>query len=124
MVFPPFILYRKVVIKMIRVEGNKISIVQHDNGILNFKLDNKDLVDGDKVYFLVKQEYSQNYYNIEIIVDTFENGEAKIFISEQDTSIEAGTYKYAICVHTVDGLISTIVSGNLKIIEGVHHELE
>lgn len=109
---------------MIRIEEGNISIVQHDNGILNFKLDNRPLMDGDKVYFLVKQNYEQEYYDIEIIVDTFEDGEAKIFISEQNTSIESGSYKYAICVHTIEGLISTVVSGKLKIIEGVHHESE
>ena len=109
---------------MLKIEdNNKLSIVQHDNAILHFKLDNKVLTDGDKVYFLVKESLDQDYYNIEIIVDTFdENGEADIFISEQDTSIEAGSYRYAICVHLNGGLISTVISGKFKIIEGVHHE--
>ena len=108
---------------MLKIEdNNKLSIVQHDNAILPFKVDNKSLSDGDKVYFLVKENLEQDYYDIEILVDTFdENGEADIFITEQHTSIEAGTYKYAICVHLSDGLISTIVSGKFKIIEGVHH---
>lgn len=109
---------------MLKIEGaNKLSITQHDNGVLHFKLDNKVLADGDKVYFLVKESLDQDYYDIEIIVDTFdENGEADIFITEQNTSIEAGSYRYAICVHLNGGLISTVISGKLKIIEGVHHE--
>lgn len=108
---------------MLKIEdNNKLSIVQHDNAILHFKVDNMALSSGDKVYFLVKESLEQDYYDIEIVVDTFdENGEADIFITEQNTSIEAGTYRYAICIHLSNGLISTIVSGKIKIIEGVHH---
>lgn len=109
---------------MIKIEENKLFITQHDNGILNFKLDNRLLEQGDKVYFLVKKDYDQDYYDIEIVVEEFEDGEAKIFISEENTAIEAGNYKYAICVHTNEGLISTVVTDKLKIIEGVHHDAE
>lgn len=109
---------------MLKIEdNNKLSIVQHDNGILHFKLDNKVLTDGDKVYFLVKKNLDQDHYDIEIMVNTFdEKGEADIFITEQNTSIEAGSYRYAICVHLNEGLISTVITGKFKIIGGVHHE--
>ena len=109
---------------MLKIEdNNKLSIVQHDNGILHFKLDNMALTDGDKVYFLVKKNLDQDHYDIEIMVNTFdEKGEADIFITEQNTSIEAGSYRYAICVHLNEGLISTVITGKFKIIGGVHHE--
>jgi hypothetical protein len=101
---------------------NNISITQHDNAILNFKVTNRFLTDGDEVLFLAKFDYDQDYYDIEIHVTTFkEDGSASIFISENDTKIEGGIYKYSICVHTYDGAISTLITGDLEILEGVHH---
>lgn len=102
--------------------NNNISITRHDNAVMNFKVLNRVLTSGDEVLFLVKQKYSQSYYDIEISVTEFkEDGSADIFISEANTQIVAGKYKYSICVHTSDGAISTVVSAELNILEGVHH---
>ena len=101
---------------------NNISIVQHDNAVLNLKVSNRALTSGDRVLFLAKRSYSQASYNIEIEVTSFKaDGSADIFISEADTSNEVGNYKYSICVHTNEGAITTVVMGELQILEGVHH---
>lgn len=102
--------------------NNNISIVQHDNAVLNLKVLNRTLTSGDKVLFLAKRSYSQSSYNIEIEVTSFKaDGSADIFISETDTSNDVGKYKYSICVHTSEGAITTVVMGELQILEGVHH---
>lgn len=101
---------------------NNISITQHDNAVMNFEVSNYTLNDGDEVLFLAKKSYSQEYYDIEIHITEFDSdGSATIFLSEENTRISAGTYKYSICVHTADGIISTLITADLKIIEGVHH---
>ena len=107
---------------MLTVDGEtyKMSITQHDNAILNFKLEDETLSAGDKVLFLAKKTLDQDDYDIEVEVTEFTDGIAKIFISEHDTLIEAGTYYYSICVHTNDGRISTVISSKLKVIAGVH----
>ena len=102
--------------------NNNISIVQHDNAVLNLKVLNRTLASGDKVLFLAKRSYSQSSYNIEIEVTSFKaDGSVDIFISETDTSNDAGKYKYSICIHTKEGAITTVVMGELQILEGVHH---
>ena len=102
--------------------NNNISIVQHDNAVLNLKVLNRTLTRGDRVLFLAKRSYSQSSYNIEIEVTSFkEDGSADIFISQNDTSNDVGKYKYSICVHTSEGAITTVVMGELQILEGVHH---
>lgn len=106
---------------MLKIDDDYVlSITQHDNAVLDFSLENRQLVEGDKVLFVVKKSLSQENYDIEIQVESFENGIAKIFISEDDTSIDVGKYYYSICVHTVDGKISTVISSKLKVIAGVH----
>ena len=102
-------------------KDNKISITQHDNAILNFSLEGNTLTDGDEVYFLVKKSFSQTTYDMEIVTNTFVDGVARIFIPCEATRIEPNTYNYAICVHTKDGVVSTVISGKLIIVEGVHH---
>lgn len=102
--------------------NNNISIVQHDNAVLNLKVLNRTLTSGDKVLFLAKRNYSQSSYDIEIEVTSFKaDGSADIFISAADTSNDVGKYKYSICVHTSEGAITTVVMGELRILEGVHH---
>lgn len=103
--------------------NNNISIIQHDNAVMNLKVINRELRSGDKVLFLAKRSYSQATYNIEIEVTSFnEDGSADIFISQSDTANDVGKYKYSICIHTSDGIVSTVVTGELRILEGVHHE--
>lgn len=101
-------------------EDYKLTLTQHDNAVLDFSLSNGTLKTGDIVYFVVKKDLSQEYYDIEVIVDTFTDGVAKIFIPETQTNIDAGYYRYAICVHTSEGKISTVISNKLKIIGSVH----
>ena len=100
------------------------------NEILKTKVDHISLYslcieEGTEVYKKINSnevDYDQDYYDIEIHVTTFkEDGSANIFISENDTKIEEGIYKYSICVHTYDGAISTLITGELEILEGVHH---
>lgn len=89
---------------------------------MNLKVSNRALTNGDKVLFLAKKSYSQDSYDIEIEVTSFrEDGSADIFISQADTSNNVGKYKYSICVHTSDGVVTTVVMGELRILEGVHH---
>ena len=106
---------------IIITNNNQISITQHDTAILKFELTNYTLSEGDEILFLVKKKASQDYYDIEIVVDEFVDGVATIILTSEMTQLPAETYKYAICVHLAGGAVSTVISSSLKIVEGVHH---
>ena len=103
-------------------DKNKITITQHDNAYLTFSIDNYNLGDGDVVHFIVKESYDSDEPIINITVTEFNDNKAIIFISETDTNIPVSLYVYGICVHTKEGVISTVISGKFKVIGGVHSE--
>ena len=101
--------------------NNQISITQHDTAVLKFELTNYTLSEGDEILFLVKKKVTQDYYDIEVIIDEFVDGVAIINLTSEMTQLPAETYRYAICVHLANGSVSTVISSTLKIMEGVHH---
>lgn len=88
---------------------NLIEGVQGDTGIISLKVRNYDFVEGDKVYFTVKKSISDKEVAIQKIVDTFENNEAKIYLSSDETNIEADDYVYDIQLSLKDGRVDTVV---------------
>ena len=61
--------------------NNQISITQHDTAVLKFELTNYTLSEGDEILFLVKKKVTQDYYDIEVVIDEFVD---RIYIGKID----------------------------------------
>ena len=103
---------------MFRLEGNTIRIIRGDTGILSLSIDNYKIAPGDLVTFTVKRYIEDIDHVIKKIIDQFEDGKAKIILSEADTlNLEPGKYVYDIQVNLQDGRIDTVITPSQFIIE-------
>lgn len=102
---------------------NKIKIVQGDTAIIDLKVNNNNFVEGDKVYFTVKQSVYDSMNVIQKVVTTFEDNIAKIQLTKEDTNIDIGMYQYDIQCSLADGRVDTVIGpANFEVIGGVTHD--
>ena len=97
---------------MFTIENNRIRVIQGDTGIIELELDNHSLIEGDVVYFTVKEDYGTEVLILKEITE-FENGKAKIVLTSEDTSLKQGTYKYDIQCNLADGRVDTVISPSI-----------
>lgn len=97
---------------MFTIENNRIRVIQGDTGIIELELDNHSLIEGDVVYFTVKEDYDTEVLIFKEITE-FENGKAKIVLTSEDTSLKQGTYKYDIQCNLADGRVDTVISPSI-----------
>ena len=94
---------------MFRIDStNKITTVQGDTGVIEFKLTNDTLSEGDIVYFTVKKSYNSPA-SIVKKVTTFGQDVATIELTSNDTWIDVGVYLYDIQVSFKDGRVDTVI---------------
>ena len=91
-------------------KNNKITMINGDTGILNLKVSNHILKDGDRVTLTVKATLDAKPL-ISKTIDTFnEDGTCSIVLDPMDTvSLKAGTYIYDIQLNLADGRVDTII---------------
>ena len=73
--------------------NNQISITQHDTAVLKFELTNYTLSEGDEILFLVKKKVTQDYYDIEVVIDEFVDGVAIINLTSEK-GVKNENFKY------------------------------
>ena len=112
----------------------KITMVQGDTGVINMKIHNYELSQGDEVRFAIVNksnpsillcQHSDNKIILKKKVTSFEtDGTARIAIHPYDTeNLQPGKYLYEIQVKTKDGRIDTVVPlTNFTLMEGVIQE--
>ena len=98
------------------INGNAMSMTKGDTESLTVQINNKsgtkiNLVDGDTVYFTVKNTTKDIEKILQKIITVFRNGKAEIFITHDDTKdLVCKAYVYDIQVNRVqDGSVTTIV---------------
>lgn len=97
-----------------------IKMVAKDTGDFVITLDNYLLADGDLVYFTVNRELEKENPLIEKVVSAFNDHNAVIRLTSQDTDLPIGTYLYDVQVNTADGRVDTILGpAKFKIVGGV-----
>lgn len=101
-------------------DTNTMTIVKKDTASFDVSLENYFLADGDTVTFTVAKEVEQETPILQIVVDTFTEGKATIFLTATDTNIDVGTYLYDVQINTADGRVDTIVGpAKFRVIGGV-----
>ena len=101
--------------------SNKIKIVQGDTGVINLKLSNYNLSDGDEVKFAVTLKETMPLVIEKTITSFEEDGSARITLNGEDTlDLNPGNYLYEIQVKTIDGRIDTVITATkFTIMEGI-----
>lgn len=93
--------------------NNNITIIRSDEVTIGFKIDDYDFVIGDKVIFMIGDNYFSTYIiKKEIIEFDVVDGCANIVLSADETSILAGEYVYDIRVELADGRKETVIRGD------------
>ena len=99
---------------------NNIRIVKGDTALIDFKLDQYYLKEGDIVYFTVKSSFENSTPDIQVVVDEFIDGKAKIQLTSEMTKIEAGNYYYDLQVSLSNGIVDTVIGpARFKVINEV-----
>ena len=102
-------------------KNNRITIINGDTGILNLKVSNYALKEGDTVTLTVKATLDAKPL-ISKVIDSFnEDGTCTIVLDPSDTvGLRAGTYIYDIQLNLSDGRVDTIIGPvSFTIIRGV-----
>ena len=99
---------------------NKITIVRGDTAIFDLTLDNYTFVEGDKVYFTVKNTVYDTLNIIQKVITEFEENKVRIMLTKEDTDIDIGMYTYDVQCSLVNGLVDTvIIPATFEVIGGV-----
>lgn len=112
-----------------RVSGQKLLMIRGDTESFTVSIKNDlgekiDLVTGDKIYFTVKTSPQTEEKVLQKIIESFNDGNAEIFIEHVDTKdLPTGDYVYDIQWTHSDGSVNTIIPPNVfEIAEEVTYE--
>ena len=101
----------------------RITIVKGDTAIFNISMHNYEFVEGDKVYFTVRKNADDMESVIQKTISVFDGRKAKIFLSKEDTDIQAGTYLYDVQCSLANGVVDTIIlPTRFEILGGITHD--
>ncbi|MBP3931741.1 MAG: hypothetical protein J6D47_19515 [Peptostreptococcaceae bacterium] len=101
----------------------RITIVKGDTAIFNISMNNYEFVEGDELYFTVKKNVGDKENIIQKTVSTFNGRKAKVFLSKEDTDIDAGSYLYDVQCSLVNGVVDTVIPPTkFEVLGGVTHD--
>lgn len=105
---------------MFNIEGNSITITAGDSAIITVAIEGYELVTGDTLSMSVKKNINDPEYVFQKMVEDFEEGKAKIYLTPEDTIRLNGKYVYDIQVDLLDNRVQTIVPpSTFKVVKGV-----
>ena len=90
-------------------ETKKISMIVKDTGSLTVNIDNYTLNEGDEVVLTVNKTREDEHPLIQKRVSVFNDGQAIIQFTVEDTNVQPGDYLYDIQVNGADGRVDTVV---------------
>ena len=103
-------------------ETKALSIIAKDTGAFILNLGNYLLDQGDKVFFTVNNELEKPEPFIQKEITVFNNYQAVIQLTSEDTNIPVGTYYYDIQIDAADGRVDTVVGpAKFKVLGGVKY---
>lgn len=112
-----------------RVSGQKMSMIRGDTESFTVSIQNEAgekiaLQNGDKIYFTVKTSPKVEEKILQKLIESFNDGNAEIFIEHNDTKdLPTGDYVYDIQWTKADESVTTIIPPNVfEIAEEVTYE--
>lgn len=101
----------------------RIKIVRGDTGVFNIAMSTYEFVEGDKLFFTVKKNVGDSKSVLKKVISDFRGRKAKVFLSKEDTDIEAGNYVYDVQCSLVNGVVDTVIPPTkFEILGGVTHD--
>ena len=102
---------------------NHMRVVQGDTASFTINVENYNFVEGDIVYFTVKENVQDSKYAIQKIVKNFDGNVVRFNLSSSDTNIDVGDYFYDIQVSLANGIVDTVVlPSKFEVIGGITND--
>ena len=102
---------------------NHMRVVQGDTASFTINVENYNFVEGDIVYFTVKENVQDSKYVIQKIVKNFDGNVVRFNLSSSDTNIDVGDYVYDIQVSLANGVVDTVVlPSKFEVIGGITND--
>lgn len=106
---------------------NSLTIIRGDSDSLTVTCTNPDktihpLVEGDIIYFSLKDSIKDEEFSLQKSVSTFTpEGKAVVELTHEDTmSLTSPQYKYSVQLRRADDTVSTLAYGNFMVKEVVN----
>ena len=101
----------------------QMTITKGDTAFFDVTISNYEFVEGDILYFTVKEDVNSDKNVIQKKVTEFDKNVAKIVLSISDTNIDLGSYVYDIQLSLSDGRVDTVMlPTKFEVIAGVTHD--
>ena len=109
---------------MLKIDNKRrVKIVKGDTAVFDITVNNYEFVEGDKIYFTVKESVYDTDAIIQKVVSVFDESKAKIFLSKEDTNIPEGVYLYDVQCSLTNGVVDTIIPPTrFEVLGGVTHD--
>ena len=87
---------------------NKITIIEGDSGCFDVAVDDYEFVEGDTLYFSVKEKDAEEYLFQKEITE-FDKNVATLVIEPEDTKGKVGAYMYDVQISLENGYVDTVI---------------